>query len=91
MVDDIDIGGLFVYIDVGGRLSFGFVYIFFIDIKLVDVYKDCMCDFFNLVFYDEVWLRVVENNIRIYWCVFCCMLDLEVINWVEYKEFDVYN
>ncbi|KAK4654322.1 Phospholipase D1 [Podospora pseudocomata] len=91
MVDDTDIGGPPVHTDAGGRLSFGPAHTLPIDIKLVDVHKDCMRDPLNTAFYDEVWSRVAENNTRIYRRVFRCMPDSEATNWAEYKEFDAYN
>ncbi len=92
IVDDTDIGGPPVRIDLEGRASHGTAASALpIDIKLANITKDCMRDPLNPSFYDDVWCRAAENNTRIYRRVFRCMPDSEVTNWNEYTDYNTYN
>lgn len=57
------------------------------EIRLAAVDKDCMKDPLDPDFYENVWLRIAENNTKLYRQVFHCMPDNEVQDWGKYMEY----
>lgn len=81
--DDTDIGGPSILQDKPGLL----LHPLMAEIKPATVDKDCMKDPLDSDFYENVWLRIAENNTKIYREVFHCMPDNEVADWGKYMEF----
>lgn len=57
------------------------------EIKPAALDKDCMKDPLDAHFYENIWLRIAENNTKLYRQVFHCMPDNEVADWGRYMEF----
>ncbi|KAM0282263.1 hypothetical protein ACHAQH_003127 [Verticillium albo-atrum] len=90
-IDDSDIGGPPVYLDVNGQPSTGPAHPLAADIKQARLDKDCMRDPVNYSFMDDIWNRVAENNTKLLRRVFRCMPDSEVLTWNDYRDFTSYN
>ncbi|CAN8106450.1 unnamed protein product [Discula destructiva] len=84
--DDTDIGGPPMPDD-GKRDSALFSHPLTSEIQQAAIHKDCMTDPLDEDFYERVWLRVAENNTKIFRQVFHCMPDNEVLDWSQYMEF----
>lgn len=57
------------------------------EIRLAAVDKDCMKDPLDPDFYENVWLRIADNNTKLYRQVFHCMPDNDVQDWGKYMDF----
>ena len=90
VIDDTDIGGPPVHLDVSGNPAPKSFNPLTADIKFVSVDKDCMRDPLNDSFFEETWRLIAENNTKIFRRVFRCSPDSEVTSWHEYREFAAY-
>lgn len=81
--DDTDIGGPSLLQEDPSSL----LHPLMAEIRPASIDKDCMKDPLDPDFYDNVWLRIAENNTKIYRQVFHCMPDNEVADWGKYMEY----
>lgn len=56
-----------------------------------EITEDCMTDPLAPNFMQDIWMKVAENNTKIYRQVFRVMPDSEVLDWDDYKRFNDYN
>lgn len=86
-VDDTDIGGPSLPHDEIKDSAFSFSHPLASEIKQAAIDKDCMSDPLDEHFFENIWVRVAENNTKIFRQVFHCMPDNEVLDWNQYMEF----
>ncbi|KAH8709114.1 Phospholipase D1 [Beauveria bassiana] len=61
------------------------------EIKQATITKNCMTDPIAPEFIDDIWIKVAQNNTKLYRKVFRCMPDSEVKTWAEYRDFVAYS
>ncbi|KAH8602252.1 hypothetical protein B0O99DRAFT_135548 [Bisporella sp. PMI_857] len=90
LADDTDIGGPSLHLDAAGNPTPKPYNPLTEDIKQPVIDKDCMRDPLNDDF-EDTWLRVAENNTKIFRLVFRCNPDNEVQNWKQYQAYVAYG
>lgn len=86
-VDDSDIGGPSMSQDETRDSASPLSHPLASEIRQAAIDKDCMVDPLDEHFYENIWVRVAENNTRLFRQVFHCMPDNEVYDWPQYMEF----
>lgn len=89
-LDDTDIGGPAIHLDLSGNAVPKPFNPLTDDIKQPTIDKDCMRDPLNEDF-DDTWRRIAENNTKIFRLVFRCNPDNEVQNWKQYQAYVAYS
>lgn len=89
-MDDTDIGGPPLMTDTAGNAILKPFNPLTADIQRAPIDKDCMRDPLNDSFYDAIWMRIADNNTKIFRRVFRCNPDNEVQNWHDYTDYIAY-